>query len=414
MRTCVRVLARAVSCVDPPCRPRLVLRLGRATRRSDVAGSAHRGRRRRRARRELRGQGVRRQDRHVGPNRPTALPEPDRGAAAFRRLHRSQSAGVRHLPRHLPHRRADVDRRSIHRRRRTVANRGTADADRHRAAPARRRRGRAADQRRRGPHQVPRQGGERRVASPTGCWWSNPTANSTSSTRCRCNGCGVSARSPPRSCTSADCTPSPTSRRCSRRAHGDRRSFDGPPTPRAGTQPRCSPSEHRQAPGLDRVAAGAWVGDDDPATRSTSCCGGWSTAWPADAPGRSGRPDDHATAALRRPHPGHRSHSLPDPTAAHHAVHATAPAMLDGAWPLVETRGISLLGVSVGNLSDVDAVQLVLPFERASPSSSTRCSTRSTTASVAGAPAGHHDARRPRHPAPDAARLTSVTPVHER
>ncbi len=31
---------------------------------------------------------------------------------------------------------------------------------------------------------------------------------------------------------------------------------------------------------------------------------------------------------------------------------------------LVEAKGISLLGVSVGNLSDLDAVQLVLPFER--------------------------------------------------
>jgi DNA polymerase-4 len=59
-----------------------------------------------------------------------------------------------------------------------------------------------------------------------------------------------------------------------------------------------------------------------------------------------------------------RSHSLPDPTAGTATVHATAVAILDGAWPMVEARGISLLGVSVGNLSDVDAVQLVLPFER--------------------------------------------------
>jgi DNA polymerase-4 len=59
-----------------------------------------------------------------------------------------------------------------------------------------------------------------------------------------------------------------------------------------------------------------------------------------------------------------RSHSLADPTAGTATVHATAVAILDGAWPMIESRGISLLGVSVGNLSDVDAVQLVLPFER--------------------------------------------------
>ena len=59
-----------------------------------------------------------------------------------------------------------------------------------------------------------------------------------------------------------------------------------------------------------------------------------------------------------------RSHSLPDPTASTATVHATAAAILDAAWPMIEARGISLLGVSVGNLCDVDAVQLVLPFEK--------------------------------------------------
>ena len=45
-------------------------------------------------------------------------------------------------------------------------------------------------------------------------------------------------------------------------------------------------------------------------------------------------------------------------------IHATASAILDAAWPLIDERGISLLGLSVGNLADRDAVQLVLPFER--------------------------------------------------
>jgi DNA polymerase-4 len=59
-----------------------------------------------------------------------------------------------------------------------------------------------------------------------------------------------------------------------------------------------------------------------------------------------------------------RSHTLPDPTAGTSTIHSTAVAVLDGAWPLVETRGISLLGLSVGNLDDADAIQLVLPFDR--------------------------------------------------
>jgi len=59
-----------------------------------------------------------------------------------------------------------------------------------------------------------------------------------------------------------------------------------------------------------------------------------------------------------------RSRSLPDATAATAVIHATAAAVLDSAWPLVDERGISLLGLSVGNLADHHAVQLVLPFER--------------------------------------------------
>jgi DNA polymerase-4 len=60
-----------------------------------------------------------------------------------------------------------------------------------------------------------------------------------------------------------------------------------------------------------------------------------------------------------------RSHSLADATAGTAAVHATAHAILDAAWPLVEAKGITLLGVAVGNLTDLDAVQLALPFHRA-------------------------------------------------
>ena len=39
-------------------------------------------------------------------------------------------------------------------------------------------------------------------------------------------------------------------------------------------------------------------------------------------------------------------------------------SLLDAAWPMIEERGITLLGVSVGNLENEGAVQLTLPFER--------------------------------------------------
>ncbi len=60
-----------------------------------------------------------------------------------------------------------------------------------------------------------------------------------------------------------------------------------------------------------------------------------------------------------------RAHSLADATSSTAVVLATARAVLDANWSLVEARGITLLGLSVGNLHDEDAVQLTLPFERA-------------------------------------------------
>jgi DNA polymerase-4 len=59
-----------------------------------------------------------------------------------------------------------------------------------------------------------------------------------------------------------------------------------------------------------------------------------------------------------------RSHSLPTPTAATAVVQDVAMTLLDIAWPLLEERGLTLIGASVGNLENEDAVQLALPFDR--------------------------------------------------
>jgi DNA polymerase-4 len=37
--------------------------------------------------------------------------------------------------------------------------------------------------------------------------------------------------------------------------------------------------------------------------------------------------------------------------------------LLDGARPLIERRGLTLLGITLSNLADARAVQLVLPLE---------------------------------------------------
>ena len=58
-----------------------------------------------------------------------------------------------------------------------------------------------------------------------------------------------------------------------------------------------------------------------------------------------------------------RSHTLPHATANTQAILTTARGLLATASPLIERRGITLVGVSVSNLDD-GAAQLLLPFDR--------------------------------------------------
>jgi DNA polymerase IV len=59
-----------------------------------------------------------------------------------------------------------------------------------------------------------------------------------------------------------------------------------------------------------------------------------------------------------------RSHTMPHPTWQTDAVLLTARALLARERPLIERRGITLVGISVTNLVDWSAPQLELPFSR--------------------------------------------------
>ncbi len=59
-----------------------------------------------------------------------------------------------------------------------------------------------------------------------------------------------------------------------------------------------------------------------------------------------------------------RSHTLPYATAQTDTVLTAARVLLTAAAPLIEVRGITLVGISVGNVQDSDSVQLELPFDR--------------------------------------------------
>jgi DNA polymerase-4 len=59
-----------------------------------------------------------------------------------------------------------------------------------------------------------------------------------------------------------------------------------------------------------------------------------------------------------------RSHTLTQATADTHVLLATSRGLLASVAPLVERQGLTLVGVSIANLDDDGAVQLVLPFDR--------------------------------------------------
>jgi DNA polymerase IV len=63
-----------------------------------------------------------------------------------------------------------------------------------------------------------------------------------------------------------------------------------------------------------------------------------------------------------------RSHTLPRPTAHTETVLATARWLLSLAWPMIERRGLTLVGVAVANLDVDDCLQLTLPLDRHSGS----------------------------------------------
>jgi DNA polymerase-4 len=59
-----------------------------------------------------------------------------------------------------------------------------------------------------------------------------------------------------------------------------------------------------------------------------------------------------------------RSHTLLHPTASTQEILVAARGLLAVAAPLIEQRGLTLVGIAVTNLDDGRAIQLRLPFDR--------------------------------------------------
>ena len=58
-----------------------------------------------------------------------------------------------------------------------------------------------------------------------------------------------------------------------------------------------------------------------------------------------------------------RSHTLPRPTAATQTILAAMRELVAAAMPMIDRRGLTLVGVTIGNLDADRGAQLALPFE---------------------------------------------------
>ena len=204
MRTYVRVERGD----DPACRPRRVLRVGRAARRSSPARPAGDRRRRCRARGELRGQGLRRPHCDGRGAGPAAVPAGDRGQAPHVGLRRGEQGGRSRCSK--TRRRWSKGCRSTRRSSTSAGSSGS------RARPPRSPCGCGATcssgsvcrSRSAWPGRSSSPRWRAAWPSPTACSWCRPTASSPSSTRSRSSGSGASARSPPTSSARGGSRPS--------------------------------------------------------------------------------------------------------------------------------------------------------------------------------------------------------------
>ena len=348
----------------PPRRPRRVLRLGRAARRPPPAGPAVivGGGVVMCASYEARACGVR--GAMGGREAKRLCPDPVVVPPRMSRLHRGEPGGVRRLRRHHAIRRGDLGRRGVPRRQRPVADLRHAGGDRGQAAPGGAGTRRSADQCRRRPHEVPRQG---RQCGVEAGWAARRAARSRARVPAPAADRARSGVSAPR--------PRPSSTRAA--SHGRRHRGDAgagarrhprpggrAPPPRARPQPRPAPGADRSAPRgrSDRSARSGVVADapdevDAVARRHRR---------PRDAPaarppGASGEPSCCACGSTTSPASPVRHPADSRPPTPHAPRHA-ARRLLDDAQTLVDERGLTLVGVTVSNLSDDTAVQLPLPF----------------------------------------------------
>ena len=284
-------------------------------------------------------------------------PRRGRGPAAVRRVLRGEQGGVRGVRRHDAAGRGALDRRGVPRRR-AGCERIVGHAGRDRRAAAAR--GAASEV------GLPITVGVARtkflakvasgVAKPDGLLVVPPDARARRScTRCRSSGCGASGRSPPRKLHERGIRRSARSPRLDEAvlvvdARAGRRAGTCTRSPTTTIRGRCSVGRRRGSIGSQRALGRAAAVAPRRSTRR------WSRSSTGSPAGCARRERVGRTVVLRLRFDDFtratRSHTLPRATAHTETILATARGLLAAALPLIERRGLTLVGVSVANLDD--------------------------------------------------------------
>ena len=200
--------------------------------------------------------------------------------------------------------------------------------------------------------------------SPMGCSSCRPRTRSLSCILYRSSGSGASAPQQPEGFTATGSSALPTShaspkrrwRRCSGKRQDDTCTLW-----RTTATPAGCASVHVGARSARNTRS---AGRGDRRRRSTLTSSPSSTASPAACARRDGRPDDRSPAAVRRllesnalVHP--RAPDLPNDD----GPPRPRASLLAVAQPLIERRGLTLIGVTVANLSNDLPLQLCLPLD---------------------------------------------------
>ena len=264
-----------------------------------------------------------------------------------------------------PLRRGALDRRGLPRRPRHGADRRHARGRSPSACAGRPRARRAPAHGRHRPHQAPREDRQRRRQARRAPPRPARATSSPSSTRSRSSGSGASGRRPPAGCTASAIATVGRARPRRRRPTSQLSSGDAAARHlhALANNRRPPPRPPPSPPPLDRLAARVRPRRASPAEIETDLVAIVDRVMRRLREARARRPHGRAPPALPRLRARDALAHASPADRAHRPILDAARSLLAATQPLIEERGLTLIGVTITNLENDLPFQLCLPLD---------------------------------------------------